>query len=164
MTVLNPNFLRLVPSFMLACTLANFTSLALADPPIVLPPMTVYGIGYGGPEVLCSGMDCSSIMGSIISQALFEAINDEIGQEDIVVEIPVQDILDNPSNSETGVTCNSDEEIRLNHAVQDLGPYLPSLDVMDGVKINYEQGDSETGVIQCRYCSVPVVLIAGTCG
>lgn len=164
MSTSKPEFFRLVPSLILSCPLAYFSSLALADPPIVLPPMTVYGVSYGGPEVLCTGMDCSDIMGTVISQALFQAVHDEIGQEDITVELPVQDIADNPYNQETGVTCNSPEEIRSSHAKQDLGPYLPSLNLLDAVRINYEQGDSEIGVIQCRYCTVPVVLIESTCG
>ena len=164
MNVSKTRLSKIAVNFVLFCVLLAASSSVTADPPIELPPITVYADFQGGSEVLCYGLGCSSILGSTISQALYEEINDSIGQGDIVVHLPVQDILDNPNNSETGVTCDSDLEIRTNHARQDVGPYLPNLDIMDAVKINYEQGDSETGVIQCRYCGVPVVLIPSTCG
>lgn len=165
MSISKPQLFRLAPSLTLPCLLTIFCSPAMADdPPIVLPPITVTAVWHGGSETLCTGMNCSSILGSTVSQAIYQEVNAQIGQADIFFDIPIQDIPDNPNNSETGVTCASDEEIRLSHAVQDIGPQLSSLDVLDGVRIHYESGQSELGVIQCIICGVPVVQIPSTCG
>lgn len=144
--------------------LISATPAIAEEPPIVLPPITVVATWSGNSTVLCSGMGCSDMLGSIVTQSLIQTLNDEISSEDITFVLPVQDVPDNPYNQETGANCASDEEIRTSHANQDVGQILTTLSISDVVRIHYNNGDTELGVIECTSCSVPVRLISSTCG
>jgi hypothetical protein len=154
--------------FLLVIFLSPASNPVYADePPIELPPITVIAPKLGsGFHYVCGALNpCDEMLGAQAWYSILEEEADQIGEggDAAIIVLPVEDIPNNPSNQEANANCNSDEEIRTNHANQDIGPVLMNLDIGDMVRIHYGSGETELAIIKCKVCSVPAELIPATC-
>lgn len=66
-------------------------------------------------------------------------------------------------NKDPSASCAT-PELKVAYAEAEIGPFLPWLDIGDRVLIHYRNGQTEKFGIICKFCSIHVQPIPGTCG
>ncbi len=76
----------------------------------------------------------------------------------------VSTMPNNPNNNEETADCSAVPSVRMNHARSDIALRLTTLRVGQVVEVEYDNGQSELFIIDCRVCTITGVPVPGSCG
>jgi len=71
-------------------------------------------------------------------------------------------IPNNPNNQNSAASCDT-PELAVPYANAEVGPFMLQLDVGDRVLIQYLNGQTEIFEIICKFCTITVAPVPGTC-